>query len=80
MGARRVGPEGGPKFRAFCPLSCHKICSSLSSLGVFSLNFGGVYLVTFPTVSPVYLVTFPTVSPVYLFLGLLIFAPDFSTY
>ena len=40
----RVEPRraGGPKFRAFFSLSHRKIRSFLSSLGVFSWNFGGV--------------------------------------
>ena len=54
VGARRVGPEGwgpegwGPEgwgaqnFALFCSLSRRKIRSFLPSLGVFSLNFGGV--------------------------------------
>ena len=44
-GARRVGARrvGGPKFRAFFSLSRHKIRSFLPSLGVSSLNFGGVF-------------------------------------
>ena len=41
MGGRPKG-WGGPKFRAFFPLSRRKIRSFLPSLGVFSWNFGGV--------------------------------------
>ena len=34
---------GGPKFRAFFSLSRRRIRFFLPSLGVFSLNFGGVF-------------------------------------
>ena len=49
MGPKGGGPEGGPKgggpqiSRFFFPLSRRKIRSFLPSLGVFSLNFGGVF-------------------------------------
>ena len=36
-------PSPGPPCRSFCPLSSRKIRSFLPSLGVFSLNFGGVF-------------------------------------
>ena len=56
VGLRRVGPcrvdpkgWGGPKFRAFFSLSHHNVHSFFTLLGVFTWNFGGVFLAPGPS-------------------------------